>query len=320
MNTETRTGFVYHPDYLKHDPGAWHPERAERLTALIDAIKNSDLWETLVHIEPSPATAEQVAYVHDGEYIESLRQLCAEGGGMLDMDTGVSPDSFNVALLAAGGAIRAIDAVMGGEVQNAFAAVRPPGHHAFPHRGKGFCLFNNAAIGARYLQKEHNLEKILIVDWDIHHGDGTNYFFYEDPSVFYFSIHQFPSYPGTGKVYENGKGRGAGYTMNVPVPPGTDIDKYMDVFQRELKPAALKFKPDFVLISAGFDAHKDDPLSGIPLTSSAYGQFTDVLRDIAGQTCGGKIVSLLEGGYDLSAMPESVIEHLKHLSPDATGE
>jgi acetoin utilization deacetylase AcuC-like enzyme len=313
MKPETCTGLVYHTDYLKHDPGHRHPERPERLTAVVNAIKESGLWEKLVHLEPSPAIVEQVAYVHDEDYIEALREFCAGGGGLMDPDTGVSPDSFDIALLAAGGAIRAIDAVVDGEVQNAFAAVRPPGHHAFPNKSKGFCLFNNVAIGARYLQKEHNLERILIIDWDIHHGDGTNYFFYQDPSVFYFSIHEYPFYPGTGRAYENGRGKGAGYTLNVPVPYGTGVDEYMDVFQQKLKPAALNFRPEFVLISAGFDAHKDDPLSGIMLTSSAYGQFTEIAREIADLTCGGRIVSLLEGGYSLSALPESVLEHLKQL-------
>ena len=315
MKSETCTGFVYHADYLKHDPGNWHPERPERLTALVKAIKDSGLWEKLAHLEPSPATVEQVAYVHDQDYIEALRKFCARGGGLMDMDTGASSDSFDVAMLAAGGAIRAIDAVMAGEVQNAFAAVRPPGHHAFPDKGKGFCLFNNVAIGARYLQKEHDLERILIIDWDVHHGDGTNYFFYEDPSVFYFSIHEYPFYPGTGAAYENGAGKGAGYTMNVPVPFGTGVDEYMDIFQQKLKPAALNFRPDFVLISAGFDAHRDDPIGGIMLTTESYGQFTDIAQEIADGTCQGKIVSLLEGGYDLRSLSESVLEHLKRLMP-----
>ena len=316
MKLEIGTGFVYHSNYLKHDPGNWHPERPERLTAIVNAIKDSGLWEKLAHLDPSPATVEQVAYVHDQDYIESLRKFCDRGGGLIDMDTGASSDSFDVAMLAAGGAIRAIDAVMAGEVQNAFAAVRPPGHHAFPDRSKGFCLFNNVAIGARYLQEEHNLEKILIIDWDIHHGDGTNYFFYEDPSVFYFSIHEYPFYPGTGAAYENGAGKGAGYTMNVPVPFGTGVDEYMNIFQQKLKPAALKFKPDFVLISAGFDAHRDDPIGGITLTTNSYGQFTDIAQEIAGQTCQGRIVSLLEGGYDLRSLSESVLEHLERLMSD----
>lgn len=317
MKPEIRTGFVYHPDYLKHDPGGWHPETPERLTALVNAIRDSGLWEKLVHLEPSPATVEQVEYVHSAEYIESLRKFCARGGGLMDLDTGVSPDSFDAAMLAVGGVIRAIDAVMDGEVENAFAAIRPPGHHAYPEKSKGFCLFNNIAIGARYLQKERGLDKVLIVDWDLHHGDGTHYYFYGDPSVFYFSIHEYPFYPGTGGMYENGRGEGVGYTMNVPVPFGTGVQEYLDAFEKKLKPVSLRFKPDFVLISAGFDAHKDDPLSGIPLTSSAYGQFTDIIREIADQTCGGKIVSLLEGGYDLHALPESVLEHLEHLNGKA---
>ena len=305
---------MYHSDYLKHDPGDWHPEKPERLPAIIDALKDSGLWDKLVHLEPSPATVEQVQYVHDENYVETLREFCARGGGYLDLDTGVTRESFDVALLAVGGIIRAIDAVMAGEVRNAFAAVRPPGHHAFPEKGKGFCIFNNVAIGARYLQKKHGLERVLIVDWDIHHGDGTHYFFYDDPTVFYFSIHEFPFYPGTGRAYETGKGEGVGYTLNVPVPFGTGVHHYIDAFQQKLKPVALRFKPDFVLISAGFDAHKDDPLSGISLTSESYGQFTDIVKEIADQTCDGRIVSVLEGGYSLSALSESVVEHLEHLN------
>lgn len=313
METKIRTGFVYHSDYTKHNPGGWHPESPDRLPAIIDAIKKANLWDKLVHLNPNPATAEQIQYVHEAGYLEYLQKLCAEGGGSMDPDTAVSPESYDVALLAVGGVIKAIDAVMAGEVQNAFAAVRPPGHHAFPKRGKGFCLFNNVAIGARYLQKEHDLDKVLIIDWDIHHGDGTNHFFYGDPSVFYFSIHEYPFYPGTGAGYENGKGEGVGYTLNVPVPFGTGMEEYIDVFEKKLKPVALKFKPDFILISAGFDAHKDDPLSGIQLTSSSYSQFTDIIREIANQTCDGRIVSLLEGGYDLNALSESVVEHLNSL-------
>lgn len=316
INTETeiRTGFVYHPDYLKHDPGLQHPERPERLTAIINRIKESGFWEKLVQLEPSPAAVEQVEYVHKRDYIEALRRFCADGGGLLDFDTPVSRDSFRVALLAAGGAIKAVDAVIAGEVNNAFAAVRPPGHHAFPNRGKGFCIFNNIAISARHLQKKYGLERILIVDWDIHHGDGTHYYFYDDPTVFYFSIHEYPFYPGTGRIYETGSGKAVGYTLNVPVPFGTGVREYIDAFESKLKPIALKFAPDFVLISAGFDAHKDDPFSGLSITTIAYGQFTDIVREIADQTCSGKIVSLLEGGYDLNALSESVLEHLKHLN------
>ena len=172
MKTEICTGFVYHSDYLKHDPGVWHPEKPERLTAIVKRIKDAGFWEQLVHLDPSPATAEQVQYVHEKDYIQAVQDFCARGGGLMDLDTGVSRDSFHAALLAVGGAIKAIDAVMSDEVRNVFAAVRPPGHHAFPDKAKGFCLFNNVAIGARYLQKEHNLEKVLIVDWDVHHGNA----------------------------------------------------------------------------------------------------------------------------------------------------
>ncbi|MBD3181556.1 histone deacetylase [Candidatus Poribacteria bacterium] len=313
MKEENLIGFIYHPDYLKHDAGEWHPERPERLKTIVESLKSSNYWDELIHIDPVPATVEQVTYVHTDTYVEAVRKFCQRGGGSLDQDTGVSRESFDVALLSAGGAIRAAKAVMDGEVQSAFAAIRPPGHHAFPGRAKGFCIFNNIAICARYLQKEHDLEKILIVDWDLHHGDGTCYYFYDDPSVFYFSIHQHPFYPGTGRAYETGSGKGIGYTLNVPVPYGTTSEEYVEIFREKLMPVAMRFIPDFVLISAGFDAHKADPLSGIELTSESYGLFTNVVKEIADYSCDGKIVSLLEGGYEPVALSESVLEHLKHL-------
>lgn len=313
MKTKKRTGFVYHPDYLKHDAGAFHPESPLRLMAIVDCVKNSDLNEKLVFLEPSPASVEQVQYIHTESYVKFLKEFCRRGGGNLEIDTGVSKDSYDVALLAVGGIIKAIDAVLDGEVDNAFAAVRPPGHHALADTGKGFCLFNNLAIGARYAQKERGLERIIIVDWDVHHGDGTHYIFYEDPSVFYFSIHQFPFYPGTGRAYETGKGAGAGYTLNVPVPFGAGVDLYIDVFQKKFKPMGLRFNPDIILISAGFDGHKDDPIGGTELTSESYGVFTDIVMEVAEETCGGKVVSALEGGYEPKAVSESVVMHLKHL-------
>lgn len=313
MKTETRTGFVYHPDYLKHDAGAFHPESPQRLKAIVDGVKNSGLWDKLVHIAPSPASVEQVQYIHTENYVKFLQEFCLRGGGNLELDTGVSKDSYDVALLAVGGVLKALDAVLDGEVNNAFAAVRPPGHHALSDTGKGFCLFNNLAIGARYLQKEKGLERILIVDWDVHHGDGTNYTFYDDPTVFYFSVHQYPFYPGTGRAYETGKGVGAGYTLNVPVPFGSKVEHYIDIFENKLKPIGLKFDPDFVLISAGFDGHKDDPLGGTELTSASFGKLTDIVKEIADESCNGMIVSSLEGGYEPKAVAESVIEHLKSL-------
>jgi len=313
MKAKKRTGFVYHPDYLKHDAGPFHPESPQRLMAVINGVKSSGLWEKLVHLEPSPASTEQVKYVHTDTYVKFLQEFCAKGGGNLELDTGVSKDSYDVALLAVGGVIKALNAVMDGEVDNAFAAVRPPGHHALSDTGKGFCLFNNLAIGARYLQKERGLQKILIVDWDVHHGDGINYTFYDDPSVFYFSVHQYPFYPGTGKAYETGRGEGAGYTMNIPVPFGTGVEQYIDIFEKKLKPAGLRYKPDFILISAGFDGHKDDPLGGTELTSDSYGKLTDVVLEVAEESCNGRIVSSLEGGYDPHALSESVIEHLKRM-------
>ncbi|HGE69281.1 TPA: histone deacetylase [Candidatus Poribacteria bacterium] len=318
MKTKKRTGFVYHPDYLKHDAGPFHPESPQRLMAIIDGVKSSGLTEKLIPLEPSPASVEQVQYIHTESYVKFLKEFCNRGGGNLEIDTGVSRDSYDVALLAVGGVIKAIDAVLDGEVDNAFAAVRPPGHHALADTGKGFCLFNNLAIGTKYAQKERGLNKILIVDWDVHHGDGTHYIFYEDPSVFYFSVHQFPFYPGTGRAYETGKGAGAGYTLNVPVPFGAGVDLYIDIFQKKFKPMGLRFNPDIIFISAGFDGHKDDPIGGTELTSESYGVFTDIVMEVAEETCGGRVVSALEGGYEPKAISESVVIHLKHLMGEDT--
>ncbi|MBI1929398.1 histone deacetylase, partial [Candidatus Poribacteria bacterium] len=309
MTSEKKTGLVYHADYLKHDTGPGHPERPDRLLACIQALQGSDFWAELEQIQPTPATVEHICYAHASGYVDRVKQS-SEQGIHLDYDTPVSTASFDVALLSTGGVLRAADAVMAGAVQNAFALVRPPGHHATPARGMGFCLFNNVAVTARYLQRERGIGKVAIVDWDVHHGNGTQDIFYDDPSVFFFSIHQSPLYPGTGRASETGAGKAIGTTLNVPMRPGSEASDYIDVFKKKLTPALLDFSPDFVLISAGFDAHYRDPLASIDMTAEGFAILTDIVVEIAAKTCEGRIVSALEGGYSLQGLSESVVAHV----------
>ncbi|MFQ6040759.1 MAG: histone deacetylase [Candidatus Poribacteria bacterium] len=313
MNSHKRTGFLYHPDYLKHDTGYGHPESSQRLIAVLKTVKNSGFWDDLIQIEPTPAVIGQIEYIHDPGYVEAVKQMCDSGGGYIDYDTPISAESFNIALLAVGSLLRGVDAIMAGEVDNAFASVRPPGHHATPRMGMGFCIFNNVAIAARYIQREHNLPKILIIDWDLHHGNGTQEAFYDDPTVFYFSIHQSPFYPGTGSANETGEGAGMGYTFNFPMRAGSRTEDYVEIFEQQLKPAAIEFQPNFILISAGFDSHQSDPLGGIRIASEGFGQLTDIACEIADSTCNGRLLSALEGGYNLDGLSESVVVHLEHL-------
>ena len=312
MNTCGKTGLAYHSDYVNHDTGAGHPERPDRVRAGIQALQASDYWEQLHRIEPTHAAVEQIRYAHTSDYIDHVRRCC-EGEINLDYDTPVVKESFDIARLSTGGLLRAVDAVMAGTVRHAFALVRPPGHHATPSRSMGFCLFNNVAVAVRYLQREHGLGKVAIVDWDVHHGNGTQDIFYADPSVFFFSIHQSPLYPGTGAANQTGSGNAVGTTLNTPVPPGSDIDTYVEVFKKELAPALLDFSPDFILISAGFDAHQRDPLATIKLTGEGFATLTSIVLDIAAETAAGRIVSALEGGYSLKGLSESIVAHVGQL-------
>ncbi|MBA2253036.1 MAG: histone deacetylase [Nitrospirales bacterium] len=306
-----RTGFVYHPQYLEHDMGAGHPESPDRLRAIISRLENSGVLSRLVRIEPSPASDEWITQVHTASYVESLkRRVPTSGRVSLDPDTSMSAGSLSAAYLAAGGALAAADAIVAGSVEHAFCAVRPPGHHAERERAMGFCLFNNVAIAARYLQRRHALARVLIVDWDVHHGNGTQHTFDDDPSVLFFSIHQYPYYPGTGRETEAGIGRGAGATINVPMKAGEGDDAYREVFQKVLRPAADAFQPDVVVVSAGFDAHKDDPLAGMGLTEEGYGDLTRMVVSIARRHSQGRLLSCLEGGYNLHALSASVERHV----------
>ena len=301
------TGFVYDNRYLRHDTGPGHPERPERLTAILDQLKTTGLYEQLVCIKPYPCAKQWILAVHSDSYLRHVASVCAGGGPYLDSrDTPVSKESYECALLAAGGVLAAVDAVMDRRVRNAFCAVRPPGHHASQDRAMGFCLFNNVAIAARYIQSKYRLKKILIVDWDVHHGNGTQDIFYSDPTVFYFSIHQHPFYPGSGMASERGSGDAEGTKLNAPMPRGSGGLAYRTVFEKTLKPAALAFKPDFVLVSAGFDAHSDDPLGGMNLAGDDFGSLTRMVRNIAGTCCGDRLVLVLEGGYNLQGLSRSV--------------
>ena len=304
-------GFVADPRCLEHLTGPGHPERPERLEAIRARLAASGLTKDLHALEAAPARQEWVREIHDPAYIERVRETCLGGAPILDsMDTGISERSYEIALLAAGAGIAAADAVAAGSVEAAFAAVRPPGHHALKDAAMGFCLFNNAAIAARYLQKRHGLGRIFIVDWDVHHGNGTQFAFYDDPTVFYFSIHQWPFYPGTGSTRETGRGAGAGFTLNAPMRAGCGDEEYRKVFEEQVAPAVEAFRPDAIVISAGFDAHRDDPLAGMRVTEAGFAALTRIVIQAAPPLCRGRVVSLLEGGYDPDALAASVEAHL----------
>ena len=308
------TGFVYHDVYLEHETGPGHPECPQRLVAIQQRLKQSGSFDKLTKIEPTAADEKWIAAIHAPEYIERIKAQCRHGSGYVDSpDVPVCARSYEAATVAVGGVLAAIDAVMEGKTANAFCAVRPPGHHAMQDQAMGFCLFNNVAIAARYIQQEHKLPKVLIVDWDVHHGNGTQDIFYDDPTVFYFSIHQYPFYPGSGSAGEKGEGKGTGFTLNVPLPAGSDDSDYREAFEKSLRPAAIEFDPDFVLISAGFDAHENDLLGGMNVTAAGFAELTRVVDEIAGQCCDGRLVSVLEGGYGLEGLAASVEAHLRVL-------
>ena len=307
-------GLVLHPGYLAHQTGVSHPERPERLRAITDHLEETGLAAEMTAVEPRRAETGWIEQIHSPVYIRHVEEYCRGGRAIIDsMDTGISAHSYDVALQAAGGALAAADAIMEGRVQTAFCAVRPPGHHALRELAMGFCLFNNVAITARYLQKRHNLQRVLIVDWDVHHGNGTQDAFYDDPSVFFFSIHQYPLYPGTGSAAETGVGPGEGTTLNLPMEAGRGDEHYARAFEEVLAPRVLAFRPEFILVSAGFDAHRDDPLGGMQLTEAGYARLTAIVRSWAGDMCQGRMLSMLEGGYDLDALARSTAAHIRGL-------
>ena len=309
-----RVGFVSHSAYLEHEMGAGHPESPERLRAIRSRLESTGTLDRLVLLDPTPASKEWISRVHLPSYIDQIERRAPKSGyAALDPDTTMSPGTLNAAYLAAGGAMTAVDAMMSQRVDQAFCAVRPPGHHAESDRAMGFCFFNNVAIAARYAQEHHGLTRVLIVDWDVHHGNGTQHTFDEDPSVLFFSTHQFPHYPGTGQATETGIGKGQGFTVNVPMSGGEGDEEYCEVFNNVLVPAADAFQPELVVISAGFDAHRDDPLASMNLTAAGYASLTRIVADLAVRHASGRIISCLEGGYHLNGLSESVDQHLLEL-------
>lgn len=309
-----KTGIVRDIRYLNHYMDVFHPESPERLTAIYAMLDEKDMKGKYPLIEPRLATREEIAMVHSRYYIDLVANTAGKPHTYLDPDTSTCADSYETALLAAGGFMNAVDRVVEGTVANAFAFVRPPGHHAEAGRAAGFCIFNNVAIGACHAMKKHGMKRILIVDWDLHHGNGTQHTFYEDRRVLYFSTHQYPFYPGTGGINETGRGEGLGYTINVPLRRGCGDAEYVKIFRKILKPVADAWKPEAVFLSAGFDIHHQDPIGGMRLRPRGFASLTRVLLDIAERHCGGRFVVTLEGGYHIGGMTESIKAVLKEMS------
>jgi acetoin utilization deacetylase AcuC-like enzyme len=310
------TGLVYDERYLKHIPGEWHPERPARLEAIMQRLQDRGLLEALTLIAPYPAPLEWIERLHDPQYIKRFEAACKKGQTIFNVpDCGICPDSYEVARLAVGGVFAAVEQVMEGKVQNAFCAVRPPGHHAERAKALGFCFFNNIALGAVYLLEKYGLQRVAIIDWDVHHGNGTQHLFEEDPRVFYLSLHQdpFTCYPGTGFATETGKGQGKGFNLNLPLPPGSTDAVYVKALEEQGLPRLREFAPQFVLISAGFDAHADDPLANESLSRQGYLKMGEMLLSLARETAQGRLISVLEGGYNLAVLADCVEDHLRLL-------
>jgi acetoin utilization deacetylase AcuC-like enzyme len=325
-------GFVSSPRFIEHDTGPHHPERPDRIRAIHRAVRQAGLIDSpdpfpefdfdlnikrqeeikLVELVPHPADVKWILSVHPQEMIELVHHMCRVSGVLDQGDTPVEPRSFDTALLSLGSALVACDAVMSGQVQRAFSAARPPGHHAEPDRPMGFCLFSNIAIATKYLQQRHGVGKIAIVDFDVHHGNGTQAAFESDPSVLFISLHQDPRtcYPGSGHDWEIGTGAGKGFTMNIPLDPGSGDEEYLDVMDHKVLPRLDEFRPEILMCSAGFDAHREDPLANISLSDDGFEQITRRLVTAAETHCNGRVISVLEGGYNLGALGRSVVRHL----------
>lgn len=302
----SKVGLAYDPLFLEHGTGPRHPESPERLHAIISLLQEAGTWDQLTSLGARDATQEDLELVHSSEAVLNVSQVCAAGRGKLDPDTPVSVRSYQAALRAAGACLQAVDGVLDGQVQAAFCLLRPPGHHATPSRPMGFCLFNNVAIAARHALIRRSLERVAIVDFDVHHGNGTQDAFYRDGSALYFSTHQYPLYPGSGGWQETGEGEGRGLTYNLPLPTGCGDPEYLRIFREILSPALQQYRPQLIMVSAGFDAHFADPLAGMNLSVEGYRQLASILNGLAGDICQGRIIFALEGGYNLTALAWSV--------------
>ncbi len=311
--------YLRHPSSFQHETGA-HPESPRRLVAIESALSERD-WLKLELVEAPAAEREQLLRVHQSSHVDRIEQLSAGGGGPIDMDTVTSAGSWEAALHSAGGAAHAVDLLLGDAAQQtagsrfAFCGLRPPGHHAERARAMGFCLFNNVAVAAAHALAEHGAERVLILDWDVHHGNGTEQIFYESPEVLYISLHQSPLYPGTGASSDIGSGEGEGFTINLPVAPGAEPEEYLSLVQHLVLPVAREWKPDLICISAGYDAHRDDPLAQCELDERAYAEMSADMRELAGELAVPVLVCL-EGGYALQALADSVVATLEALSGD----
>ncbi len=311
-----RTGFFYDALFLEHDTGDGHPERPARLRAIVENLRSEPLWEELKHSAAKDCDPRWLAEIHPPSYISAIENACKSDRRSLDSDTIICKRSFEVARRAVGSVVNACRMVVLGELDNAFCAVRPPGHHAEPERAMGFCLFNNVAVAAGYLQSQHNIERVSIIDWDVHHGNGTHAAFYSDATVHYTSLHQHPLYPGTGFENETGEGEGEGFTLNIPLAGNSGDSEYMSCFADKVVPAIREFDPEFIIISSGFDAHLRDPLAGMNVTELGFRGMTKYALELARECCDGNLVSVLEGGYNLDALASSVHTHLNSLLHD----
>jgi len=310
-----KTGFAYDARLLDHDTGPGHPERADRLRSAMSSLQRQPWFDELKSYQPRKPERRWLETIHHSDYVSRVQHEIESGAEFVDSpDVTVSEQSFDAALLATGAALQLADAVMGEEIDNGFALVRPPGHHAEANTALGFCLLNSVAITARYLQQAHSIDKVLILDWDVHHGNGTQHSFEDDPSVLFISTHQYPHYPGTGAWSETGTGAGDGATLNCPMSAGSTDAQYEQVWREKILPKIDEFSPQAILLSAGFDAHQADPLASINLSTDFFGWMSQRMLEMADKHAGGRLISLLEGGYDLDALADCVDLHVAHLA------